>query len=237
MKKLFSLVLALAMILSCTAVFAEAEEEAEYLEGNYLLHNATGEKIVALSFMDNADNDVLEIINDETEPLEADETIALNVALTAAEGADHRQTLSFTTESGYTGTFATLNVESVAIDLLVVDATSGATTIQFTDMLQGGVYTIVNGTGGKVTNISISWNEDGSYVSLPELEDGDSDVITFHIPSKADKDHCLTLSFVDEAGEIHSFETLSIETVTITLRIPDATTGATPLVISMDAAK
>ena len=234
MKKLFSLVLALAMILSCTAVFAEAEEEAEYLEGNYTLHNATGEKIVALSFTDNADNDVLEIINDETEPLEADETIALNLVVTAAEGGDHRLTISFTTESGYSGTFSTLSIESVAIDLLAVDATSGATTIRFTDMLQGGVYTIVNGTGGKVTNVSIAWNEDGSYISLPELEDGDSDIISFYIPSKADKDHCLTLSFVDEAGELHFFETLSIETVTITLRIPDATSGATPLVFSMD---
>ena len=40
-------------------------------------------------------------------------------------------TLTFVTESGYQGVFSTLSIENVPVQLLKVDAASGATTISF----------------------------------------------------------------------------------------------------------
>lgn len=239
MKKFFSLVLALAMVLVCTAVFAEAAEETaeeEFQEGAYLLHNATGETVTFVGIHDNATGTVDEVIT-ESEPLLADETLEVHASYAPLADASHRLTLSFTTESGYSATFQTLSVEKVAIELLAADALTGATPIAFTGMLQEGNYHIVNATGGKVSMLGITSNADGRFIGINDLADGEEGDITFYIPGGADKEHCLTLSYLLEDGTACSFETLSIEDVTITLLAPDAMTGATPIAITMEAAE
>ena len=127
MKKLFALILALAMILS---VAAFAEEAAEDQVGVYTVYNLTGETVVELLLTDNVTGEVSENLVGE-EGLADQAVIEITQTLAAGEDGSHRLTLSFKTESGYEGSFGTLSIEVVPISLLSADAMTGPTMITF----------------------------------------------------------------------------------------------------------
>ena len=106
-----------------TAEGAEAEVEAA--TGVYTIHNTTGELVSELYVYETGaeekgENLAGEGLND-TEKVEA----------TYEGTTDTVLTLEFTTESGFHGTFETLYIEEVNINLLAADAMTGATPIQF----------------------------------------------------------------------------------------------------------
>ena len=91
----------------------------------YTVYNTTGEKITELYVTDNATGEKSD--NYAGEGLADGESVEIK----GTKKADYVITLSFKTESGYEGTFATLHFETVPISLMIVDAASGATTIAF----------------------------------------------------------------------------------------------------------
>ena len=97
----------------------------EVTVGVYTIHNTTGELVSELYVYETGaeekgENLAGEGLND-TEMVEA-----------TYEGTkDTVLTLEFTTESGFQGTFETLYIEEVNINLLAADAMTGATPIQF----------------------------------------------------------------------------------------------------------
>ena len=97
----------------------------EVTVGVYTIHNTTGEPVSELYVYETGaeekgENLAGEGLND-TEKVEA----------TYEGTTDTVLTLEFTTESGFHGTFETLYIEEVNINLLAADAMTGATPIQF----------------------------------------------------------------------------------------------------------
>lgn len=97
----------------------------EVTAGLYTIHNTTGEMVSELYVYETGaeekgENLAGEGLND-TEKVEA----------TYEGTTDTVLTLEFTTESGFHGTFETLYIEEVNINLLAADAMTGATPIQF----------------------------------------------------------------------------------------------------------
>lgn len=97
----------------------------EVTAGLYTIHNTTGELVSELYVYETGaeekgENLAGEGLND-TERVEA----------TYEGTTDTVLTLEFTTESGFQGTFETLYIEEVNINLLAADAMTGATPIQF----------------------------------------------------------------------------------------------------------
>ena len=97
----------------------------EVTAGLYTIHNTTGELVSELYVYETGaeekgENLAGEGLND-TEKIEA----------TYEGTTDTVLTLEFTTESGFQGTFETLYIEEVNINLLAADAMTGATPIQF----------------------------------------------------------------------------------------------------------
>ena len=97
----------------------------EVTAGLYTIHNTTGELVSELYVYETGaeekgENLAGEGLND-TEKVEA----------TYEGTTDTVLTLEFTTESGFHGTFETLYIEEVNINLLAADAMTGATPIQF----------------------------------------------------------------------------------------------------------
>lgn len=102
-----------------------AEAEVEAATGVYTIHNTTGELVSELYVYETGaeekgENLAGEGLND-TEKVE----------VTYEGTTDTVLTLEFTTESGFQGTFETLYIEEVNINLLAADAMTGATPIQF----------------------------------------------------------------------------------------------------------
>ena len=233
MKKAFSLLLALSLVLTC--VFAIAEENETC---TYTLFNETGEKITELYVTDNLTGEKSENYAGE-EGLKKGGIIEING--TNKEG--YVITLSFKTESGYEAAFETLHFETVPISLLpapaeTADATTGATPISF--FAPVCTYTVYNTTGEKVTGLYVTDNltgEKGENLAGEGLEDGAS----VEINGTNKPGYVITLSFTTESGYEAAFETLHFETVPISL-LPaktdaDATTGATPIAFSAPEAK
>ena len=97
----------------------------EVTTGVYTIHNTTGELVSELYVYETGaeekgENLAGEGLND-TKKVEA----------TYEGTTDTVLTLEFTTESGFQGTFETLYIEEVNINLLAADAMTGATPIQF----------------------------------------------------------------------------------------------------------
>lgn len=97
----------------------------EVTVGVYTIHNTTGELVSELYVYETGaeekgENLAGEGLND-TEKVE----------VTYEGTTDTVLTLEFTTESGFQGTFETLYIEEVNINLLAADAMTGATPIQF----------------------------------------------------------------------------------------------------------
>ena len=127
---------------------AEGGEEADAVTGAtpinffvpvhtafYNLVNMTGEKVVEITYTDNATGEVIAKGWEETDGIEAlaaDESLLTVVNCNADATKELEMTLKFVTESGYTGEFKTLHFENVTINLLSADAMTGATQIQFT---------------------------------------------------------------------------------------------------------
>ena len=104
---------------------AVVDTNDEVTTGVYTIHNTTGELVSELYVYETGaeekgENLAGEGLND-TEKVEA----------TYEGTTDTVLTLEFTTESGFQGTFETLYIEEVNINLLAADAMTGATPIQF----------------------------------------------------------------------------------------------------------
>ena len=104
---------------------AAVDTTDEVTVGVYTIHNTTGEMVSELYVYETGaeekgENLAGEGLND-TEKVEA----------TYEGTTDTVLTLEFTTESGFQGTFETLYIEEVNINLLAADAMTGATPIQF----------------------------------------------------------------------------------------------------------
>lgn len=104
---------------------AAVDSTDEVTVGVYTIHNTTGELVSELYVYETGaeekgENLAGEGLND-TEKVEA----------TYEGTTDTVLTLEFTTESGFQGTFETLYIEEVNINLLAADAMTGATPIQF----------------------------------------------------------------------------------------------------------
>ena len=104
---------------------ATVDTTDEVTVGVYTIHNTTGELVSELYVYETGaeekgENLAGEGLND-TEKVE----------VTYEGTTDTVLTLEFTTESGFQGTFETLYIEEVNINLLAADAMTGATPIQF----------------------------------------------------------------------------------------------------------
>ena len=225
LSKILSLCLALFMLGLCTVAMAESTAETCV----YTVYNVTGETVTSLLLTDNATGEVSE--NYAGEKGLAD---GASIEITCTNKEGFQVTLSFTTESGYEGSFPTLNFETVPISLLAQDALTGATQINFFVPDVTCAYTVYNVTGEKVTELYLVdsyTGEQSENYAAEGLDDGASLVI--EMTAKADKtgkeffQHALT--FKTESGYEGSFPTLHFETVPISLLAQDALTGATQI--------
>lgn len=232
MRKLMALALSVMMLLVCVCAVAE---EAEIC--TYTIYNVTGEKVTELFITDNATGEMSE--NYAGEDGLAD---GASVAVSGTNKEDYVVTLSFKTESGYEGSFATLHFETVPISLLAADALTGATQINFFAPDVTCIYTVYNVTGEKVTELYLKdtkTGEDGeNLVGEDGLEAGAVIELSKTVMADAtDKEHYeLNLVFKTESGYEGSFPTLHFETVPISLLAADALTGATQISFSAPAA-
>ena len=229
MKKVLSVLLALSLVL-CFAVSLAEEAEANVKTGHYQLVNTTGENVKRITVTDNVTGDSLQV-DFFDEMLSSGETAEVSFSIPDGEDGEHRLTLEFETESGKIGTFKTLSIEDVSINLLDVDTVAGATPIKFAGSLgKMGRYMIVNKTGAVVKTLKITDNvSNNALIVNTELPADGETLMTFTIGAEEDGEHRLTFTFIGEDGAEHSFPTLSIEDVTINLLAADAMTGATPV--------
>ena len=228
-----AILLSLVMLFCCAAAFAEGEAPAVCV---YTIYNVTGEKVVELYLTDNNSGE-------QSENFAGEEGLAnQSVIEIGGENYDgYVVTLSFKTESGYEAAFTTLHFEDVPISLLPApaeeeadtDATTGATPIAFAVPDFTAVYTLVNQTGEKVTDFSLTENNSGTVLPIEfTAMDPDAELpVTVLWPAdKTDKDNfVLTLVFKTEGGYEGTFTTLHFETVKINLLSTDAMTGATQI--------
>lgn len=100
------------------------------------------------------------------------------------------------------------------------------------ETMEIGVYTIINKTGEKVTELYHYENgskDKGDNLAAAGLADGDSVDSTVEMPGDKTEAYESTLEFTTESGYTAKFETLHFETVKIELLAEDAMTGATPI--------
>ena len=230
-RKIFALLTAVALLLSCAAL-AE-EEPAKVQTGVYTIKNKTGEAVTELKITDNVTGETNDFPFVENGVLEGDGLLILYFDIPEGEDGNHRLTLSFKTESGREEAFGTLSIEEVNIDLLAADAMTGATPIAFSMQKpdKTGTYTFYNRTGEVVNFINLIDNEDGATIRTAfknGFEQDETHTIVYSVP--ADRENVtLTLQFVTESGKIGTFSTLNIEEVPITLLDVDSVSGATPI--------
>ena len=172
MKKWIALLLTLTLVFTCASVLAETagEETAEPMTANYQFHNLTGDSIAVLTLTDNKTGEVLDLLDGEL--FGPDLIIYLTLYANedeTKEDLEHRYTLTFSNgdeEKVYQ--FKTLSFENVLIDLLAVDAMTGATPIRFsTKMYQRGYYKVVNNTDKVLETIAITENANPDTKSRP----------------------------------------------------------------------
>ncbi len=110
------------------AVITAAKAASDQV-GTYVIYNKTGETVTSLTLTDNVTGKVS--ANLAGAGMAADAVMTITSSIPGTEDAHGRLTLTFVTESGYTGTFATLSIEVAPITLLAPDAMTGATAISF----------------------------------------------------------------------------------------------------------
>ena len=236
MRKLFALLLAIALVLSCAAVLAE--EAADENICTYTVYNQTGENVVELYLIDNNSGE-------KGENYAAGEDGMKPYTSVAIQGENYEgyvKSLYFKTASGYEATFATLHFETVAICLLPqieteegVDAVTSATPIKFSVPAN---YLILNQTGETVVEFAITDNASGEELiiwvdggeGVPFLEDNEAKLVTLYFYEAQAKDTSMTLDFTTASGYTGRFGTLHVESVEIDLLpAPDANSGATAI--------
>lgn len=151
--------------------------------------------------------------------------------------ADTKLTLEYTTDSGVTGKFETLSVETAPISIISEDARTGATPLTFE--ATPAVYDIYNVTGEKITDLYIyptgSSDKGENLIKEAGEKDGHQTVQFDAVPEnliKDDKVGQFTIEFTTESGYTGSFDNLSYETAPISLLAEDAKTGATGIAFS-----
>ena len=230
MKKTLALILALVLAVCCAAALAEGTEESKP-DGVYAFHNASSLVITSITLTDNSTGESASF-SMEGGMKPDDYAGPMSLFLNGKDGSKGL-TLEVVFENGETAKFETLHYEDVMIDVLdPVDVTTGATPIAFYARPQIGQYWFKNATGGTVKNLTVSHNAGDEKTQMVSELPADGEVgISLAIPADANGEHCLTVSFTVEDGTEYKFETLSIEKVGITLKIPDAdaVTGATPI--------
>ena len=112
MKKAFSLLLALSLVLTCAFALAEESETC-----TYTVFNETGEMITELYVTDN-------LTGEKSENYAGEEGLKKGgiVEINGINKEGYVITLSFKTESGYEAAFETLHCETVPISLLPAPA-------------------------------------------------------------------------------------------------------------------
>ena len=229
MRKIALLLLAISLLF--VSAFAAAEK-ADVQEGVYTIYNVTGEKVTSLTLTDNVTGESTGNMLGE-DGLGDMSAVPVTLTLPASEDGNHRYTLAFVTESGYEGKFETLSIETVPISLIAADAMTGATQIAFKVPELTGEYTIYNTTGEKVTSVTITdtitKETSDNFVGEEGLAADGVLNLTLSLPANEDGKHRFTLAFVTESGYEGKFETLSLETVPISLLAADAMTGATQI--------
>lgn len=205
-----------------------ASQPAETM-GKYTIYNNSGENISELYLYPTGAADKGE--NLATGP----HGFGIGHALLATYddgSADTKLTLEYTTDSGVTGKFETLNVETVPISIIAEDARTGATPIAFEAM--PAVYDIYNVTGESVTSLYIypTGSADKGENRIKEAGEKDGhQVVTFDaVPENLVMDNKVgqfTIEFTTESGYTGSFDNLSYETAPISLLAEDAKTGPT----------
>jgi hypothetical protein len=129
MKKMLALLTVLALLLCGAAVAEETAPETQ--TGVYSVINKTGENVTEVRITDNQNAEQTLVF-----PafgggiLEPDDLVVLYFNIPANEDGEHRLTLSFVAD-GKEYSFPTLSIEDVTIELLAVDAMTGATPIKF----------------------------------------------------------------------------------------------------------
>lgn len=99
---------------------AEATEEAVVTEGTYTVTNTTGETVTELYLYETDSEDKGE--NYAGDGLADGESVTIEVSVDEEEADGYVSTLEFTTESGTTSSFTTLNLEEASMNLLASDA-------------------------------------------------------------------------------------------------------------------
>lgn len=108
----------------------EAAKAAKAPTGTYTFYNKTGETVTELYLINNLTGD--KGVNYAVNGFAADASCVITRTVTAEEKeAGYSMTVSFKTEGGYEGQFATLHIETAPITLLAADALTGATQISF----------------------------------------------------------------------------------------------------------
>ncbi|MBR4334155.1 MAG: hypothetical protein IKP72_15890 [Clostridia bacterium] len=98
--------------------------------GTYTVYNTTGENVTELYLINNLTGD--KGVNYAAGGFAADAAMTITRTITAEEKeAGYSMTLTFKTEGGYEGSFATLHIEVAPIYLLSADGMTGATQISF----------------------------------------------------------------------------------------------------------
>lgn len=235
MKKLVALLLTFALLLTCTAVLAEAAEEtAEPRIAHYQIRNLTGDAVLVLKLKDNLTGEEISLLNDAVPALGLEEIMYFDLPADPEETDEtlsHRFTLTFSNGSEEkVFEFKTLSFENVLIDLLSEDAMTGATPIKFSGkMFQIGKYKIINNTDKALQSVKFIENSkpDDFYQQSLLLNPGEFGVATYAMDPEADGHHALTIEFGFADGSSASFGTLSIEEASLTMDT-DTVTGATP---------
>ena len=247
MKKALPFLLCAALLAGCSSSTANTDTEPETKDeettetteeevqtvGVYTVYNATGEGVTELYLYPTGDADKGE--NYAAGGHGFGDAHAKILTYDAADDPSVELTLEFTTNSGYTGKFETLHIETAPISLLAEDALTGATQIAF--QASKAVYNIFNTTGEEVTELYLyrtGSSDKGKNLIADAAEDGGSQVISFDaVPEMLLDDNgnmgAFTIEFTTASGYTGKFETLSYENAPISLISADDMTGATEI--------
>ena len=183
MKKVFSLLLALSLVLSC--VFALAEETETC---TYTIFNETGEKVTELYVTDN-------LTGEKSENFAGEEGLKKGgiVEISGTNKEGYVITLSFKTESGYEAAFETLHFETVPISLLpaglyVTDNLTGEKSENLAgEGLENGASVEISGTNKPGYVITLSFTTESGYEAAFETLHFETVPISL-LPAKTDTD-------------------------------------------------
>jgi uncharacterized protein (DUF736 family) len=246
MKKALPFLLCAALLAGCSNGTANNETEPETKEetteetgeevqtvGVYTIYNATGEGVTELYLYPTGAAD-----KGENYAAGGHGFGDAHAKILQYDGSDNPEvelTLEFTTNSGYTGKFETLHIETAPISLIAEDAMTGSTQIAFA--ASSATYDIYNVTGEEVTDLYLYRTgsaDKGENLIDGAKEDGGKQTISFDaVPEFLLDDSgnmgAFTIEFTTASGYTGKFETLSYENAPISLIAEDAMTGSTQI--------